>query len=162
MNNITSQEFESYVPVYDSVPEKWEEAREFLVEHLKKISNAVNVREIGFFLDEELLSGKQFIPTARMSGIGSSNSQQFRTILRKVINMSPLAAGANSKAHGITFDSNFTLISLWCGATNSGTLNALQMPNNTDSVKMDATNITINCSAAYDRAFAVVEYCQEV
>jgi len=60
----SSQIFESYVPVYDAVPEDWESARQFLVEHLKKISNAVNAREISFFLDEELLSGKQFIPSA--------------------------------------------------------------------------------------------------
>ena len=33
---MNSQEFESYVPVYDTVPEKWEEARQFLVEHLKR------------------------------------------------------------------------------------------------------------------------------
>ena len=30
--SITSQEFESYVPLYDVVPEKWEEARADLLE----------------------------------------------------------------------------------------------------------------------------------
>jgi hypothetical protein len=59
MQPLDSQEFESYVPVYDTVPEQWEDARAFLVEQLKKISNAVNVREIGWLLDEELLSGKR-------------------------------------------------------------------------------------------------------
>jgi hypothetical protein len=158
MNN--SQEFESYVPVYDMVPEKWEDAREFLVEHLKKISNAVNIREIGFFLDEELLSGKQFIPSAQMVSSSSSNSQQFRTVFRKVIDCSPLIAGANSFAHGITFDSNFTLINLWVSATNSVALTAINMTYS--EVDMDATNININSPGAYDRAFAFVEYILEV
>ena len=50
MPRLDSQTLESYVPVYDVVPEKWEEARPFLVEQLKKISEGVNTREIGFFL----------------------------------------------------------------------------------------------------------------
>ena len=162
MTSITSQEFESYVPVYDTVPEKWEDAREFLVEHLKKISNAVNIREIGFFLDEELLSGKQFIPTVAMSGPNSGNSQQFRTVLRKVIDVSPLVVGVNPpKAHGIVFDINFTLIDLWVSATNSVTFQAITM-SDPQNVTMDAVNINITSTAAFDRAFAFVEYIQEI
>jgi len=155
-----SQIFESFVPVYDTVPESWEDGREFLVEHLKKISNAINVREIGFLLDEELLAGKQFIPTAAMSGVNSSNSQQFRTVLRKVIDVSPLVAGANAFPHAITVDANFTLIDMWVSATNSATPIAQVI---TDSnVTIDSTNINITSPGAFDRAFAFVEYIQEV
>ena len=154
---FSSQEFESYVPVYDTCPEKLEEAREFFIEHLKKISNAVNVREIGFFLDEELLSGKQFIPGVNEN---SGTSQQFRTVLRKVIDVSPLTTGANSTAHGITFDANFTLISLWVAATNSSTFTA-NMLTDTD-VTMTATNIETTSPGDYNRAYAVVEYIQEL
>jgi hypothetical protein len=157
---LSSQEFESFVPVYDTVPEEWNDAREFLVEHLKKISNAVNAREIGFYLDEELLSGKQFIPTTSMSGPSSSTSQQFRTVLRKVINVSPLVAGANSFPHGITFDANFTLLDLWVAATNSGTLTARVITN--ADVTMTSTNINITSPGAFDRAYAVIEYIQEI
>lgn len=160
MSSFNSQEFESYIPVYDAVPETWDDARPFIVEQLKKISNAVNVREIGFFLDEELLSGKQFIPTPAMSGVNSSNSQQFRTVFRKVIDCSPLASGANTFAHGITYDASFTLIDLWVSATDSGTLVSQVI---TDSnVTLDATDVNINSPAAFDRAFAVIEYLLEV
>ncbi len=158
--SFDSQVFESYVPVYDTVPEKWEEARPFLVENLKKISNAVNIREIGFYLDEELLSGKQFIPTTAMSGSNSSNSQQFRTIFRKVINVSPLAPGANTFPHGITFDINFTLIDMWVAATNSTTFIAQVITN--ASVTMDATNINITSPGAFDRAYCICEYMEEI
>jgi len=157
---FSSQEFESYVPVYDTIPEEWEQARQTLVEHLKKISNAVNVREIGFYLDEELLSGKQFIPSASMSGVSSSDSQQFRTILRKVVDVSPLVAGANTFAHGIVFDANFTLIDLWVAATNSGILTAQVITGS--QVSMTATNINITSPGAFNRAFAIVEYIQEI
>jgi len=158
---MNSQEFESYLPVYDAIPEKWEDARDFLVEQLKKISNAVNAREIGFFLDEELLSGKQFIPTAEMSSNDSSNSQQFRTVLRKVIDVAPLVAGLNAgKDHGILFDANFTLISLWVAGTDSGALTALQISGN--DVLMNSTQIVITSPQAFDRAWCVVEYIQEI
>jgi len=153
MSNLTSQIFESYVPVYDSVPEKWEEARQFLVEHLKKISNAVNVREIGWMLDEELITGKQFIP-------GVNDNQQFRTVLRKVVDFSPLAIGTTSLAHGVVVDANFSLINLFASATNAGALtgNPINQPN----ITYDATNINVTSAAAYTRCYAVFEYITEL
>lgn len=155
----TSQEFESYVPVYDVIPEKWEDARPFLVEQLKKVSNAVNVREIGFLLDEELLSGKQFIPATVPAG--DASPQQFRSVLRKVVDCSPLAAGVNAGVpHGISFDNRFTLIDLWVSGTNSGTLTARVISGN--DVLMDATNFVITSPQAFDRAFAFCEYIEEI
>lgn len=152
-----NQEFETFVPVYDTVPEKWEDARQFLVEHLKKISNAVNIREVGWFLDEELLSGKQFIPAA----IGSTGAmQQFRSVLRKVIDVSPLAAGANAVSHGITIDANFTLIDMWVAATDSVAFTSQVITDG--NVTLDAININIMSPAAFDRGFAVIEYIQEL
>lgn len=159
MTSQTSQTFESFVPVYDTVPDKWEDAREFLVEHLKKISNAVNIREIGWFLDEELLSGKQFVPTA-ITLTGANPNTQFRTVLRKVINVSPLVNGANAPvAHGIVFDINFTLIDLWVAGTNSTTFTARDI--NPNDVLMNATSLVITSPQAFDRAWAVIEYIQE-
>lgn len=159
---MDSQQFESYVPVYDVIPEKWEEAREFLVETLKKISNGINAREIGFFLDEELLSGKQFIPTPAMVSQNSGNSQQLRTILRKVIDCSPLVIGLNTFAHGVTVDVNFTLLQMYAAATDSMAFTGEPIPNGADIITYDATNIYITVAAAYDRCYAVMEYCQEI
>ena len=154
----TSQEFESYVPVYDTVPNQWEEAQPFLVETLKKISNAVNIRTIGWYLDEELLSGNSFIPGVTAPG---NNPGVFRSILRKVIDVSPLVAGINPGVnHGIVFDSNFTLIDLWVSGTNSVTLTARRITGN--DVIMNATQIVITSPQAFDRAFAFVEYIQEI
>lgn len=156
--SISSQEFESYVPVYDTIPENWEEGRQFLIEQLRKISNGVNIREIGWFLDEELLSGKAFIPGANT--VGNSSPKQFRQILRKVVDVSPLVAGANSFNHGINFDTNFTLIDLWVCGTNSGTLTALRITGN--NVVMNATQFLITSPQAFDRAFCFCEYIQEL
>ena len=155
--SFSSQEFESYVPVYDVVPEKWEDARPFLVEVLKKITNGVNAREIGFFLDEELLSGKAFIPGVTVMG---NNPGIFRQVFRKVVDVAPLVVGANAVAHGITIDVNFTLIDCWVAATDSVGFTAIEMVY--PEVTLDATNININSPAAYDRAWCVIEYLLEV
>jgi len=158
MTTSQDQDFESFVPVYDTVPAKWEDAQPFLVETLKKISNAVNVRTIGFYLDEELLSGNAFIPGATIPG---NNPGIFRSILRKVIDVGPLVAGANAGVpHGILFDNRFTLIDLWVAGTNSGTLTARVI--NGNDVIMDATNIVITSPQAFDRAICVCEYIQEL
>lgn len=156
--SITSQELESYLPVYDTVPQTWDDAHPFLVEQLKKISNAVNVRSIGFYLDEELLSGNSFIPGVTIPG---NNPGIFRSILRKVIDVSPLVAGLNAGVnHGIIFDSNFTLIDLWVAGTNSTTLTARRITGN--DVLMNATQLVITSPQAFDRAFAVIEFIQEL
>jgi hypothetical protein len=159
--SFDSQILESYVPVFDAIPETWEDARPFVVEQLKRISNAVNVREIGFFLDEELLSGKAYIPGLN-DVAGGGSSQQFRSILRKVIEFPGLVIGVNVQPHGITIDSNFTLIQLFASATNAVTFTGEPIPNGSDTMSYDANNIIIVSTAAYTRAVAVIEYIVEL
>lgn len=154
---VSSQEFESYVPVYDAIPDEWNEAKPFLVEVLRKITNGVNIREIGWYLDEELLSGKAFIPGVTAPG---NNPGQFRQIFRKVIDTGILIIGVNTVPHGIVFDSNFTLIQLWVSGTDTGTLTARTISGN--SVIMNNTNLVITSPQAFDRSFAVIEYLLEV
>jgi len=161
MNISDSQILESYVPVYDVIPEKWEQARPAIVEQLKRIANAVNLREIGFFLDEELLSGKAFLPGTN-NILDAGTSQQFRSILRKVIVFPGLSSGINTQPHGITVDANFSLIQLFGAATNATTFTGEPIPNGADTIKYDSTNIIITVAAAYTRAFVIIEYIQEL
>lgn len=161
MNFSEDQQLESFLPVYDAIPDKWEDARPFMVEQFKRVANAVNIREIGWFLDEELLSGKAFIPGATaLSDL--STSQVFRTILRKVIVFPGLAVGVNTRPHGITIDANFSLIQLFGAATNAVALTGEPIPNGADTITYNATNIVITVAAAYTRAWAVIEYIQEL
>lgn len=167
-----SQQLESFLPVYDAVPDKWEDARSFIVEQLKRISNAVNIREIGWFLDQELLSGKAFIPGAEAM-IDLSTSQVFRTVLRKVIDFGPLpAAGTKSVPHGITVDANFTLVQMFAAATDPVNLIAFPIDHadpgglaNAVTVIMNATNVEITVGvnrSSYTRCFVTIEYLQEL
>jgi hypothetical protein len=161
MISIDSQNLESYVPVYDVAPDKWEEAQPFIVEQLKRLANAVNIREIGWFLDQELLSGKAFFPGINNDGNGYT-SQVFRTILRKVIVFPSLVVGVNNQLHGIMVDANFSLIQLFGAATNATALTGQPIPNGTMTISYDANNIIITSNAAYTRAWAVIEYIQEL
>lgn len=152
--NNDSQQFESYVPVYDTIPETWESGRQFLVEQLRKITNSLNAKEIGFFLDVELLSGKAFIP-------GVNNDQAFRQVIRKVVDTGALVMGANAPvAHGVTFDANFTLVQIWVSGTDSVGFTAQTISGN--DVIMDANDIIITSPQAFDRSFCVIEYMQEL
>jgi len=160
MNN-DSQILESYVPVYDAVPTTWEEGRAFFVEQLKKLAQAVNVREIGYFLDEELLSGKAFIPGLN-NVLDGGTSQQFRTILRKVIVFPGLTPGVNTQPHGLTVDGNFSLIQLFGAATNATTLTGIPLPNGTSTISYDVSNIIITVASAYTRAWAIIEFISEL
>ena len=155
----SSQDFETYLPVYDAVPAKWEEARPFLVEQLKMISNAVNIREVGWFIDDEILSGQQFFPAPVPPG--DATAPQYRTILRKVIDTGALIAGINpGVAHGISFTTRFSLIDMWVAGTNSGTLTARVI--NGNDVLMDATDIIITSPQVFDRSYCVISYIQEI
>lgn len=160
MTYNSSQQFESYVPVYDAVPEEWEDSRPFFVEQMKKISEGVNVREIGWLLDEELLTGQQMFPAARV--VGDQSEPQFRSVLRKVIDCSPLVIGLNTFAHGITVNARFSLLHMYAGATDVTGSPARPIPNAIDDMYMDATNVNITVGAAYARCYCVCEYMQEI
>lgn len=163
--------FESYVPVYTAIPEEWEDARPILVEQMKLISNAVNIREIGWFLDVELLSGKQFIPSAAQE-IKTRTNATYRSVLRKIIDFGTLPnAGAKSVAHGITFDNNFTLVQLYGAATApSAPFRAIPLPFvgvPIDSIELymddiDVWIITSSDRTNFTRCFVTIEYMQEI
>lgn len=158
MSSQSSQQFESYVPVYDAIPDKWEDAKSFLVEHLKKISNAVNLRTIGWLLDEELLSGQAFIPGVTIPG---NNPGNFRQVLRKVVQLGALVAGVNPGVnHGITFDANFKLIDLWISGTDTPSLTARCISG--DNVLMTVTQFIVTSPQVFSDATAFCEYIQEL
>lgn len=158
---IDSQNLESYVPVYDVIPDTWDLAKPFFVEQLKRLANAVNIREIGWFLDQELLTGKAFIPGINNASNGAT-SQSSRTILRIVVEFPGLAPGVNTQPHGITVDANFSLIQMYGGATNANALIGQPIPNGVMTVSYNANNIIVTSNANYTRAWVVMEYIQEL
>lgn len=168
---LDSQIFDSYVPVYDVIPDEWNDAKAVIVEQLKKLANEVDIREIGWFLDQEVLTGKAFIPTEANITQGSGSSS-YRTILRIVVNTGALPnAGTKSVPHNIVFDSNFSLIQIYLSATDPVNLKAFGLMYWANSVpgsiilNMDATNVNITTTSnysSYTRSYVVIEYIQEL
>lgn len=161
----SSQTRDFFVPVYDTIPDEWDQARNFLVENIKKQANGINARQIGFFLDEEIPMGGQFIPLA-------SNSQEYRSMLRKVVDFGGLPKTTNKRiSHGITVNSDFTLVTLYGSATKpTSTFSAIPIPyssptlNENIELSMDASDIIITTDSdysAYTRCFIIAEYIQE-
>lgn len=172
MNVSENQIFESFLPVYDAIPEKWDDARPFVVEMLKRISNAVNIREIGWFLDEELLTGKAFIPADNAGG-GSTN-QAFRQVFRMVVDFGSLPnSSAKMVPHNIPdIGNNFTLTFMGAYASDPSGLTYLPIPYadpntlaNAIELDMDDTNVIITTGtnrSNFTRTFVVIEYMQEL
>ncbi len=159
----TSQNLESYVPVYDDIPPKWEDARGIIVEQLRKITNAVNIREIGWFLDQELLSGQAFIP--------GTDPQQYRSVLRIVINFGALPnSSTKSVPHNVIVDANFTLTNMYLAATDpvgfvGFSLQYYSISAGDIKLSYDATNVVVTTSSdysAYTKSYVVFEYLQEL
>lgn len=164
----SSQQYESYLPQSHTIPEDWENGRAYFVEHFKKIVNNLNVKEIGYYLDEEVLTGKQFIPS---STTNYDTSTPFRNVFRMVVNFGQLPNNTTkSVAHNITVNSNFTLVSIYGGATNPSNFNCLPLPfvsagaSGQIELYMDATNINITTTSdrtAWTTCFIVCEYLLE-
>lgn len=155
-----SQELESYVPVYDVVPKTWEDGSVFLVEWIKRLAFAINAREIGFFIDQEVLTGKSFIPGTN-NVLDGGTSQTFRSILRKVVVFPGLTPGINTQPHGVVVDANYEQTDLWACATNSSAPFTSTVFGNSDTIRVVGQNVIITSDGTYDRCKAYLEYTQE-
>lgn len=157
-----SSAFDAFVPVYSVSPEKPEDLRNFTTEQLRVHATGINFREIGWYLDREIVTGKNFIP-----GTSSSTNQVFRTVFRKVIEFGTLPnAATKSVAHGIIFDANFTLVDMWASSTDPVAYTAITFAFGGTVVylNMDATNVNITTTADYTnytRCNVVIEYLLE-
>lgn len=165
MSTQTSQQLESFLPVYDSMPENWQEARQYLVEQLKMIANSVNAKEIGWILEEELLNGCQFQPSVASSG-------QYRSVFRKLVDFGALPDTSRKPIpHGLSITDRFTLIELTACATDPVGLTSLSLPfassiaNENIKLFLDSTNVIIETAkdySSYSRCFVIINYIQEL
>ncbi|MDC7243650.1 MAG: hypothetical protein PQJ44_06915 [Sphaerochaetaceae bacterium] len=157
-----------YLPEYDVIPDNWKEAKKHIVESLTSYAESINAKEIGWYYDVELDTGKKFIPISN-----DVTSNQWRTIFRKVVDTGTLPnTTTTNTAHGVTVDANFTLIDLYGAATKpTSAFASLPLPfasgtlADNISVTVDATNINITTSkdyTAYTCSYIVLEYIQEI
>ena len=156
-----NNEYNEQIPIDDSLPDIWEEARSALIERSKKLATAINIRTVGWYIDREILTGSKFIPTA-------DDTQEFRDIFRKTFDIGTLPNnGIKNVAHEISeIPENFRLLAMWGAATNTTTGASLPLPyvsivGNHIDLKMDATNIIITTNSnysSYNESMIVIEY----
>jgi len=156
INSLTS-----YLPTDIILPDDPEELRRILDDLLKKMTDAVNDKEIAHYNTVELLSGQKWFT--------SGNPQKFRNGYRKVIDFGALPNSATkSVAHGITFDANTTFTRIYGTATDPVGIFALPIPfsdptalNANVSLTIDATNVVITTGinrAAYTKCYVIAEW----
>jgi hypothetical protein len=159
----TSSVYDTFVPVFSTSPEKPEDLRNFTTEQLRIHATGINVREVGWMVNTQLLTGKRFLPGTSTGGVG------FRSVFRIVVNFGALPnTGTKSVAHGIqTVDANFSLVQMWASATKpTVAYSALPIPyvdtaGNVIELNMDATNVNISTTAdysAYTICYVVIEF----
>jgi len=164
-----SDNFETFIPVYDGLPDTYEEAREYLVEQLRQVADGVNSRDYGVYADVEVINGQEF-------GVGT---EELKPVFRKVIDLGGLpdfgVTDPKQVAHGITFSENARITRFYGTATDPATSNltsAIPLPYVQMSagahigLEIDGTNIELygNGAAdysAYTTAYAVVEWTDQ-
>ena len=161
----SNQNLETFVPVYDAPPERYEQFRQFTVEQMKRLANAVNNRVVGDYQSIELLAGKNFIP-------GTVSPTENRQVFRKVLDTGTLPnATTSTTAHGLTLDSRFSLVSLYGGAYDPSTPAAIPLPYvdltalNAVEVRLTSTDVVIETAVdkrAYTRSYVIIEYLKEL
>lgn len=161
-----------YLPIYDPVPEVWDEAKSEITERFTKQADAINAKVTGWYYDVEVDTGKKFIPLENDSFVDAS-SEIYRTIFRKVIIFGALPNTATKAiVHGITVDENFTLIQMYAGASDpTGVFPSVPIPYASPTaadnieLRLDDTNVYITTGSdrtAFTRCNVVIEYIQEI
>lgn len=151
---------------------KFKELLVRMTQNLGLMAQQVNQKSSGVYDTQEIASGDTFYPNPSYSSAGSTFASP-RPIFRKVIPVGPLpnaATSPKSVAHGISFDSSFTLIKLSGSATDPVGFSAIPLPFTSGEtpvrsvgISLDSTNIIIKVSpasdfTAYTRAHVVIEF----
>jgi hypothetical protein len=155
----------SYTPPNIIIPQRWEDARSIIEERIIKDAYATNAREIGQYVEDEIVTGQQWS--------SPNDPNTFQQTFRKVINLGGLvdytATPTQTEAHGLTVDSGFTVTRIYGTASDQGTM-YMPLPF-TDSAGvgnielcMDGTNIILRSTVDYSAftvACVVVEFIRE-
>lgn len=126
---------------------KGDELRELVIrlyQNLNIMALAINRKESGTYGLANFITSEQYYPNP------ATGSQEFRTVVRTVINFGALPNTATKAvAHGIPFNAGFTLTRLYAAATDTTGLNYIPIPYastvlaNSIELRADATNVYI-------------------
>ncbi len=151
---------------------KSDEFKEFLVrlrQSVNDIAMVLNVKDTGFYSEEEYVNSQVFFPNPSLSSTSSQTPVE-RQVFRKVINFGTLPNTAStSVAHGITTDANFTFTRIYGAATDPSTSYipipyASSTAANSIEIAVDTTNIVITTGSnrsGFTTTYVVLEYIKQ-
>jgi hypothetical protein len=178
MGSINSQaNFGSFVPttnVWDvqqlqslNIDPQLKELLVRLYQNINNISVVLNTKDSAYYVLEEFLNGQIYFPDPTLNST-TSQKPTFRQVFRTVINFGALPnAATKSVAHGIAFDTNYSVTRIYGATTNSTSTSFLPLPfvstvlNFQIALNADATNVFASTSSdysAYTRTYIVIEY----
>lgn len=161
---------DSFLPETFIIPEDRKELRIKLYQYLNDISTAVNSKDSGYYVTEETITGKQFVPTFNS---GQNTNAQYRDVFRKIVDFGALPnTTTKTVAHGITTTEDYSIVKFYAVATDpaASTLQTaipipyvnVTTPADGVELSMDATNVSITTTTAnytaYIRCFVTIEY----
>ena len=135
-----------------------------LYQNINNISIALNLKDSGYYVQQEFMTGQVFFPDAHSSDDGR---QSFRT----VVNFGALPNNTTgSMAHGIEVFNSFIFTRMYGCASNQITMSYLPIPYasaaTVDIIELfaDATNVYITTSSdlsAYTQTYIILEYVKQ-
>lgn len=174
MSSTTTPNPNNILPTKFVIPEDYSELLIKLSQYLNEIALAVNSKEYGLMDSLETFTGKLFLP---LFDATKGQSATFRDVFRVVIDTGTLPnAGTSTTAHGITTTENYSIVSIYGGATDPGATTLTTgiplpyinttTPGDSVTVNIDATNVNITTTTAnytsFTRSFVIIEYIKEV
>lgn len=168
----------SFIPtteIYDvtDVDVRSEEFKDVFIrlqQTVSDIANSLNIRDAGFYVEEEFVNGQIWFPNPNLSST-TGQAPTFRQVFRKVINFGALPnTGTTNVAHSIAPDSTFTFTRIYGCASDTTGLDYLPIPfaspTDAENIKLevDNTNVSITTGSnrsAFDTCYVVLEYIKQ-
>lgn len=183
----TDSEYGAFLPTTDvfdrsiieSIDVNSPEFKDFLVrlyQTTNNIANAVNIRDAGYYIQDEFVNGQLWFENPALSS-KTTQSPEHRQVWRKVINFGALPSGAPAfidVAHGITFAATgpVTFTRIYGTATDPATPMAIPIPYSSATavvsnleLYVNATNVRITTGgtdySAYTTCYVILEYIKQ-
>lgn len=147
-----------------------------LIEDMRQAATAVNLKETGYYIEDEFVTGNLFYPTADGSNSMSTQAPgdpQYRPSFRKTINFGALPNGGvnptRSVPHGLDITNTWRIVKIEAVATDPVALIALPLPyatpTITDAIALNVDSVNVNITvdvtkdySSYSAEFIILEF----
>lgn len=143
-----------------------------LYQNINNINLVLNIKDSGYYSEQEFLNGQLFFPNPNLSST-TSQTPEYRQVFRTVVNFGALPNNsATSVAHNIDVTSEYTTTRIYGSATNSTATSFIPLPyisdtlTDSDNISLEMTDTDIVITTAidysdYTTCYVIVEYIKQ-